>query len=237
MGFDLKRALQIEDFPYYRKLIEGETLAVDSHFPKYILVDELKNCTVRMEDGTRLIFIYVGNQGWEDLMKIKFELSGKDAELLFLGMIIGTAHEKFPFETISQHLVPRTKAHYFLRAAMFDHSFVDYKGNIIIEKKAQLADSYLAHNTLLLSEHARAKSVPALEIEADDVKAGHAATIGKVDEEVMFYLKSRGINEKEAELMLIEGFFEPELAMIEDQNLREKLRIHLEKLLPIQTIF
>lgn len=227
----------LSNFPFYKILKEDDVYVLEAYSNSTILVDELKNCTISMEDGAGLTFIYVGNQGWEDLVKIKFELVGKNCELLFLGMIVGTAHERFPFETISRHLVPQTKAHYFVRSAMFDHSFVDYKGNIIIEKKAQLADSYLAHSTLLLSEYARAKSVPALEIEADDVKAGHAATIGKVDEEVMFYLTSRGINEKEAELMLIEGFFEPELAMIEDQDLREKLRTHLEKLLPIQTIF
>ena len=63
-----------------------------------------------------------------------------------------------------------------------------------------------------------------MEIEADDVKAGHAATIGKVDNDMLFYLQSRGIDKKEAEQLLIAGFFEEQLRMIPDINLQDYLR-------------
>ncbi|HLG25357.1 MAG TPA: SufD family Fe-S cluster assembly protein, partial [Candidatus Gracilibacteria bacterium] len=142
----------------------------------------------------------------------------------------------FNFETVSNHLKPRTKAHYYLRSAMFGVSSVDYKGTLIIEKPAQLADTYLAHHTLLLSENSRARSVPALEIEADDVKAGHAATIGKVDRELLFYLKSRGIPEDMATEMLIQGFFEGQLAMIPDEKTQEMAREGIMASLPFQLL-
>lgn len=228
-----KKKIELANFPFYRSLKEGETIVISEESSSILLTDELKNCTIRLGEGARLTFIFVGHEGWENLTKVQFEMAGRESELLFLGLIVGKEKTKFPFETISKHLVPQTKAHYYVRAAMFDHSLVDYKGNIIIEKQAQLTDSYLAHHTLLLSNYARARTIPALEIEADDVKAGHAATIGKVDEEVLFYLQSRGINEKEAEMMLIEGFSEPELKMIEDEKLQEYLRQTLQQLLPI----
>ena len=209
-----------------------KNLIIPRSSEKIILVDTLEDATITLEEGAKLTFIYCGFEGLQLTKKVTFELAGREAELKFLGLIVGTGKNEFPFETISHHKVPQTKAHYYVRAAMFDHSKVDYKGNIIIEKPAQITDSYLAHHTLLLSDFARARTIPALEIEADDVKAGHAATIGKVDEEVMFYLQSRGIDKKQAEILQISGFFEQELSMISDQDLAEKIRQLLLSKLP-----
>ncbi len=199
---------------------------------KTLVFSKLQNALVRVEEGAKLIFVLVATEGWAELAQITFELTGREAEVKFLGFIVGAQDHKFPFETISRHLVPQTKAHYYLKAAMFGSSIVDYKGNIMIAKEAQLTDSYLAHNTLLLSPQARARTIPALEIEADDVKAGHAATIGKVDDELMFYLTSRGISPKEAEEMLIQGFFADYLRMIPDEKLRGQIGEFLEQSIP-----
>lgn len=189
-----------------------------------IIVKELETQHICLEEGVKLTFILIATDGFQEPAKVTFELKGAGAELKFLGFIVGKKEKIFPFETVSLHRAPNTKAHYNVKAVMFDHSQVDYKGNIIIEKSAQMTDSYLSHHTLLMSEHARAKSIPALEILADDVKAGHSASIGKVDEEMMFYLKSRGIEDNEAEQMLVNGFFESQLATIMDENLRERAR-------------
>jgi Fe-S cluster assembly protein SufD len=215
--------------------LPGQTI-IAKGVEKTLLVREVVDSTVVLEENAKLTFVLLGVNGWESLRKMTFEFVGKNSELQFLGFIIGTGSQTFPFETISKHLAPQTKAHYLLRAAMFDSSIVDYKGSIIIDKKAQLADTYLAHHTLLLSNLARARTIPALEIEADDVKAGHAATIGKVDDELMFYLKSRGINSKEAREMLISSFFEKQLQMIPDKKIQEDLRKIIKKSLPFQPI-
>lgn len=195
-----------------------------------------EDCKVLLEEGARLTYILFATKGWEGKPKICFEFVGKNSELQCLGVIVGTENSIFAFETVSRHLVPNTKASYRVRAAMFDRSVVDYKGNLVITKAAQMTDTYLSHDTLLLSDFARAKSVPALEIEADDVKAGHAATIGKVDEELMFYLLSRGISSKEAEQLLINGFFESQLALIPDEEIREALKNKIVKALPLPTL-
>lgn len=210
-----------------------EEITIKRGEEKTLIFSKLQTAKVRVEEGAKLTFVFVGTEGWTDLAQVTFELAGREAEVQFVGFIVGTEKNIFPFETISKHLVPQTKAHYYLKAAMFGSSLVDYKGNIIIEKKAQLTDSYLAHHTLLLSKHARARTIPALEIEADDVKAGHAATIGKADDELMFYLTSRGISAKEAEEMLIQGFFADYLHKIPDEKLQLQIGEFLEKAIPI----
>lgn len=219
----------------------GETETVE--MKAELLVPEASNmlfvasaaeeCTVILHEGSRLTYVLFATEGWEGKPKITFEFAGRNSELQCLGLIVGTGEMSFGFETISRHLTTNTKASYRIRAAMFDRSVVDYKGNLIIPKPAQLTDTYLSHDTLLLSDFARAHTVPALEIEANDVKAGHAATIGKVDDELMFYLLSRGIEPKEAEQMLITSFFESQLALIPDEEIREGLQRALVKALPL----
>ena len=200
------------------------TLTIQTHEEKVLFINTIENSTITLEAGTKLTFVYLGLMGWTGQKRITFEFKGPGSELTFLGFIVGKNDNIFQFETVSQHRSQQTKAHFFLKAAMFEHSLVDYKGNLNIQKNAQLTDTYLAHHTLLLSDHARARTIPALEIEADDVKAGHAATIGKVDNDMLFYLQSRGIDKKEAEQLLIAGFFEEQLRMIPDINLQDYLR-------------
>ncbi len=195
---------------------------------KTILIDDLKGHEIT--EPTCIVFF--GTEGWEESKKAKFELRGGGAELTFLGFIIGKQSSSFSFETVSHHSVPETKAHYHIRAALFDEASIDYKGNLVIDKPAQLADTYLAHHTLLLSDKARARTTPSLEIEADDVKAGHAATIGKVDKELLYYLQTRGIPEQTAEQLLIGAFLEDQLQMIPDEKIRDELRERIISSLP-----
>jgi len=210
-----------------------EELMIPAHSNMICVASTAEECKIILAEGAHLTFVLFATEGWESVKKMTFEFHGKGSELQCLGLIIGTGKMNFGFETISRHLVPETKASYRIRAAMFDRSVVDYKGNLIIPKPAQLTDTYLSHDTLLLSDHARAHTVPALEIEANDVKAGHAATIGKVDDELMFYLLSRGIEPKDAEQMLINGFFESQLVLIPDEEIRDGLRTAIVKALPL----
>jgi Fe-S cluster assembly protein SufD len=89
----------------------------------------------------------------------------------------------------------------------------------------------MSHNTLLMTDHASARTIPALEIKNNDVKAGHAATIGKADPEELFYLQSRGINEQTAKDILVKAFFESLLATIIDPTIRQKISNQLNKCL------
>lgn len=104
-----------------------------------------------------------------------------------------------------------------------------YRGLIKIEKKAQKTNSYLANHILKLSGKTLANSIPSLKIDANDVKAGHAATIGQIDEEQIFYLMARGLPKEEAEKLIVEGFFEPVIEKINLEGLKEKIRGLIKK--------
>jgi Fe-S cluster assembly protein SufD len=94
--------------------------------------------------------------------------------------------------------------------------------------KMQKIDGYQASRNLLLSEDARMDGIPGLEIEADDVKCSHAATFGTLEEEPVFYLMSRGIPRPDAELMVIDGFFDELLQRIPFERVRERLQAAME---------
>jgi len=81
-------------------------------------------------------------------------------------------------------------------------------GTIKVLPGAEKTNSFLAERLLILSDKARAEAVPNLEIEADDVKCSHAATVGKIDEEQMFYLMSRGLPRAQAQDIIVEGFLQ-----------------------------
>lgn len=93
-----------------------------------------------------------------------------------------------------------------IRAVVEDGGFVKLKGMILIKEDAAGANAFLRFKVLLLGKNARAEVDPGLEILTNDVKASHAASVGQVDEEQLFYLMSRGINKKEAVKLIVEAF-------------------------------
>lgn len=106
------------------------------------------------------------------------------------------------------HAAPNTKSDVKVKAVLTGRSTFAFRGNVKIEKGAKGADAYLRSDVLLFDQAKMGDDTPALEILEPDVKAGHAATIGKVDEQMLFYLMSRGLSRKQAEKMLVEGFVE-----------------------------
>ena len=99
-----------------------------------------------------------------------------------------------------------------------------WQGMIYVAPGAQKTDGYQANRNLILSPDARADSIPGLEILADDVRCTHGATVGKLEQEPLFYLKSRGIPEKEAERLIVEGFFDPIMQRIPFEGVRARFQ-------------
>ncbi|MDA1061123.1 MAG: SufD family Fe-S cluster assembly protein [bacterium] len=207
--------------------------------PKELTIDQTQTITVGqiqtsdivIKQNAELTLVALLTKGWSEIQKLNFHLEGENSKVTFIAIILARDEETFPFETISNHSVRNTNAYYYIRSAMFDKSMIDYKGNLIMKPEAQITDSYLAHHTLMLSKDAKVNTVPSLEIEADDVKAGHAATIGNVDEDMIFYLESRGINKKQGQEMLIRGFLEHDLKKIPNEEVRTKLALEIGNLL------
>lgn len=206
-------------------------LEIKANENRTILVEQVQNCEITINENATLTLITIFAKGWELPAKINFNLSGQNSTVTFLGINLGEGTEKFPIETNSIHTTQNTKAFYYLRSALFDQSEISYQGSLIIKKEAQLTETYLSHSTLMLSPKAKANTTPSLEIEADDVKAGHSATIGNVDDETLFYFESRGINKEEAKKIMIKGFLEQDLSKIEDSNSRKTIAEIIENLL------
>ncbi len=146
--------------------------------------------------------------------KLDVVLAGENASVEVVGLVIGKGDETRSLEAYITHAAPNTKSNVNVRAVLRGKSSFAFRGNVRIEKGAKGADAYLRSDALLFDEAKMGDDTPALEILEPDVKAGHAATIGKVDEELLFYLMSRGLSRKQAERMLIQGFIEPIRAVI-----------------------
>jgi len=100
---------------------------------------------------------------------------------------------------------------------------------IYVAPEATKTDGYQANRNLILSDQARADSIPGLEILTDDVRCTHGATVGKIDEEQIFYLESRGLPRIQAERLVVEGFFEPIMQRIPFEGVRNRFRQAIQR--------
>src|SRR3989338_4557715 len=133
------------------------------------------------------------------------ELAGEGAEATILGAFVGKDDDDFKIHTLQLHKAPNTLSDLLIKTVMEGNAKFNYDGLIKIEKNAQKSNAYQRNENLLLSENAHVESKPELEIEANDVRCTHGATMGMIDEEEIFYLMSRGINRKDAEGIIVEG--------------------------------
>lgn len=121
------------------------------------------------------------------------------------------------------HNSPQTTSRILVKGALRDRARAVFQGNVKIEKNAQETDSFLSDHVMLLNPGARADSIPGLEIEANQVRASHSASIGQIDEEQVFYLMSRGLDESDAKKTIVSGFLSPAIDAIPHERVREKI--------------
>jgi Fe-S cluster assembly protein SufD len=159
---------------------------------------------------------------WIDL---EMEEPGGHGELL--GLYFPQDHQHIDHHTNQNHKVPRCTSDLLFKGALDDHGRSVYQGMIRVHHGAQKTDAYQKNDNLLLSDHARADSVPGLEIEADDVRCTHGATSAKVPEEYVFYLMARGLSRKTAQRMIVQGFFEEVLNRVPVPGVRDKLEAEI----------
>tara|TARA_B100000963_G_scaffold317688_1_gene298263 strand:+ start:238 stop:1479 length:1242 start_codon:yes stop_codon:yes gene_type:complete len=118
------------------------------------------------------------------------------------------------------HNEENTKSSQFVKSALHDDSVAAFQGKIFVESKAQKTDGYQLSRALLLSDESKFLSKPELEIYADDVKCSHGSSSGSIDEDSIFYLRSRGINEVDAKKMMIEGFLAEVINKIKNEKIK-----------------
>jgi Fe-S cluster assembly protein SufD len=151
------------------------------------------------------------------------DLDGRGSSARMSGLFFGDKRQHFDLDTQQNHNAPDTTSDLLYKGALKDNARSVWQGIIKALPDSQRIDGFQANRNLLLSKTARADSIPGLEIEADDVRCTHASTIGKIDQEQIFYLMTRGILKKTAEQMVVEGFFAPLLERIPVEGIRERL--------------
>lgn len=133
-------------------------------------------------------------------------LLGPGANSDMLGLYFADGDQHFDHNTSQDHVAPNANSDLLYKGALDDASHSVFRGVIRVHPGAQQTDAYQTNRNLMLSENARADSLPNLEIEADDVKCSHGATIGQLEGEPLFYLMSRGIPRTKAERLAVLGF-------------------------------
>lgn len=161
-------------------------------------------------------------------VKSKTMLIGEGAASETLCAFKGAGKQHVDFTVNSHHMVPHTRNNVLAKGTVADKATSVFRGLIRIEKEAQQTDSYLADHTLLLSDTALANSIPSLQIESNDVKASHGATVGQIDEEQLFYLMARGLSREQAEQLIVGGFFEHLINKMADKQFQEIFRAAIE---------
>jgi len=148
-------------------------------------------------------------------------LAGEGSELSVNGVNLLSGGQHGDTTMVVDHAVPRCTSRENFRAVVDDRAHSVFQGRIIVQPDAQKTDGKMMTRALLLSDQAEADNKPELEIFADDVSCGHGATAGSLDEGLLFYLRARGLSEKDAQALLIQAFVGEAIEQIADENLRD----------------
>ena len=155
-------------------------------------------------------------------------LEGEGARSEMLALWFGDREQHFDHHTLQHHEAPSAHSDLLYKGALAARSNSVFRGLIKVAEGAQLTDAYQTNRNLLLSKDASAVALPNLEIRADDVRCSHGATVGQVDDTMLFYLMSRGLDREQAERLLVFGFFDEVLARVPGEGVRSRIRESIE---------
>jgi Fe-S cluster assembly protein SufD len=215
-----------------------EVFAMDGAKVQYVAVQRLGKGafyqsvqrTLAQRDAT-LDTLNVALGGTTTRVDLNARLLGPGSNSDMLGLYFGDEDQHFDFNTSQDHVAPNAGSDLLYKGALDDRSRAVFRGIIRVHKGAQRTDAYQKIRNILLSPDARADSLPNLEIEADDVKCSHGATVGELDAEAKFYLMSRGMNQTQAERLVVLGFLGEVLSRLPLGGVSEKVtRVIQQKL-------
>jgi Fe-S cluster assembly protein SufD len=158
---------------------------------------------------------------------LTFEGEGTDLSVNGINLLKDKQHGDTTL--VVDHAVPHCTSRENFRAVVDDRGHSVFQGRIIVRPDAQKTDGKMMTRALLLSDEAEADNKPELEIFADDVTCGHGATSGALDDSLLFYLRARGLAEKEAQALLVQAFLGEAIEQIADDNLRDFVAVRAER--------
>lgn len=184
--------------------------------------------SVDVQAGQRTDMVLLVRPGISCDIKIDVNLMGEGAEANLYGAYVCGADERVKIAVDMHHKVSHCNSRQLFKGIAGGGSRVDFYGKIIVAQDAQKTEAYQENHNILLSDEAKVDTKPQLEIYADDVKCTHGATIGRLNEEEQFYMRSRGISLEDAKVLQMISFIAPVLENIPDEVQREELAKELE---------
>jgi Fe-S cluster assembly protein SufD len=230
----------------------AEITYVEEHYSEKYIGDTLRNDVVEIYAKKNSKINFINFQNWNDnvinitnwkgkidqdaqinfysgqfggkLSRIKTDvmMNGLNSSSKNKSVFFANNNQHFDITTNIDHNVKHTTGDTLVKGVLDDSATSVFRGMIKIIDDAQHTDSYLSNHSLILSNNAVSNSIPSLQIDADEVRASHGATIGKPDEEEIFYLMARGLSRKEAERLIILGYFSPIIDEIQIDDIKKK---------------
>ena len=185
----------------------------------YILGETVLPPVVRLEAGEKRSAAFLVPRGVSGSFEVVYELAGEGAELDLTGVYACCGEQKVDFRITVRHLCAGCVSHQLFKGLAEDEARVKFEGLVYVAAGAEKTEALQENHSLLLSENAFVQSSPQLEIYADDVVCSHGATVGSLDENEQFYMRSRGISLEEARRLQISSFLSPVLEGLPEKKI------------------
>ena len=182
---------------------------------------------VVVEGGARVDMVLLIYPGVSCDIRLDVRLTGEGAEANIYGAYVCGGEEKVKISVDMHHDLPHCNSRQLFKGIAGGSSRVDFYGKIIVAQDAQRTEAYQENHNILLSDGAKVDTKPQLEIYADDVKCSHGATIGRLNEEEQFYMRSRGITLEDAKVLQMISFIAPVLEQLPEAD-RETVASQME---------
>jgi len=181
-------------------------------------------CVIRLHRDASLTFSEVGLGAKLGRLHLDVDFIGNGSHGKIYGAYFGEHDQVLDYRYFMNHIGTNTRADMFLKGAVADRALSVFTGMIRIEETGQRTESFQTNRNLILSDGAKAQSVPNLEILNNDVKCGHGSSVGPLDQDQRYYLMSRGLTPKSADRLQVHGFFEDVVAQIPDDHVAQWAR-------------
>ena len=184
--------------------------------------------SIEVPAGQKIDMVLLVMPGISCDIRLDVTLAGEGAEANVYGAYVCGEDEKVKITVDMHHAMPHCNSRQLFKGIAGGVSNVDFYGKIIVAQDAQRTEAYQENHNILLSDGAKVDTKPQLEIYADDVKCSHGATIGRLNEEEQFYMRSRGISLEDARVLQMISFIAPVLENIPDESQRESIASEFE---------
>ncbi len=218
-----------DELEYFTNIITDISVSKNANVTFYKIQDESKSAyhidktDIEQKDSSVFNHFSLSFGGSITRNDYNTMLKGENIETHLYGLYLGNEDQHIDHHTFINHKEPNCMSNELYKGILDDRATGVFSGKILVDKIAQKTNAFQSNKSVLLSDEASVDTKPQLEIYADDVKCSHGATVGKLDEQAFFYIRSRGVHEESARSMLIRAFVDDVVSEIKIDQLQEKI--------------